>query len=84
MKHGEYYIVAILPITAPVLAETGDAGSPLPSDGIQYPFFADPNPDTLQKYYEDVANLLSATPNETFTPSIGQLDALIQSIKITP
>ncbi|MBK9925073.1 MAG: hypothetical protein IPP66_07250 [Anaerolineales bacterium] len=81
---GEYYIVAIFPITAPVLSETADAGSPLPSNGVQYPFLADPNPETLKKYYEDVANLLSATPNETFTPTIGQLDALIQSIQIIP
>jgi len=79
---GAYYIVAIFPITVPVVADTADAGSPLPSDGIQYPFFADPNPETLKKYYEDVANLLSATPNETFTPAIGQLDALIQSMQI--
>lgn len=81
---GEYYIIAILPITAPVLAETGDAGATLPAVGIQYPFFADPNLETLQKYYEDAANLLSATPNEAFTPTIGQLDALIQSMQVTP
>lgn len=81
---GEYYIVAIFPITAPVLAETADAGSPLPSGGILYPFFADPNTETLQKYYGDVANLLSATPNEAFTPSISQLDALIQSLWVAP
>ena len=81
---GEYYIVAILPITASVLAETSDAGSPLPSGGILYPFFADPNPETLQGYYGDVASLLNATSPELFTPSIGQLDALIQSMHITP
>lgn len=81
---GEYYIVAIFPITAPVLAETADAGSPLPSGGILYPFFADPNAETLQKYYGDVANLLSATPNEAFTPAIGQLDVLIQSMFVAP
>ena len=81
---GEYYIIAILPITAPVLAETGDAGAAVPAGGIQYPFFADPNPETLQKYYEDVANLLSATPHEAFTPTIGQLDALIQSMQVAP
>jgi hypothetical protein len=81
---GEYYIVAILPITAPVLAETSDAGSPLPSGGILYPFFADPNAETLQKYYDDVANLLNATSPEAFTPSISQLDALIQSMQIIP
>lgn len=81
---GEYYIVAIFPITAPVLAETADAGSPLPSDGVLYPFFADPNVDTLQKYYSDVANLLNATSQESFTPSINQLDALIQSMYVAP
>lgn len=81
---GDYYIVAIFPIMASVLAETADAASTLPAGGIEYPFFADPNPDTLQKYYEDVANLLSATPNETFNPAINQLDALIQSMQIVP
>ena len=81
---GAYYIVAIFPITAPVLAETDDAGSPLPSGGILYPFFADPNPETLQKYYDDVASLLNATSPEIFTPSIGQLDVLIQSMYVTP
>jgi len=81
---GEYYIVATLPITAPALAETGDAGANLPAGGIQYPFFADPDAETLQTYYEDVANLLSATPNEAFTPTIGQLDALIQSMQVIP
>jgi hypothetical protein len=81
---GEYYVVAILPITAPVLAETSDAGSPLPFDGVQYPFFADPNTETLQKYYGDVANLLNATRPEVFTPSVNQLDQLIQSIQIAP
>lgn len=81
---GEYYIIAIFPVTAPVLAETGDAGSPLPSGGILYPFFADPDPESLQKYYGEVASLLNATSPEIFTPSIGQLDALIQSMQITP
>ncbi|MBK9601516.1 MAG: hypothetical protein IPO36_06660 [Anaerolineales bacterium] len=32
---GEYYIVAILPITAPVLAETSDAGAVIPAGGIR-------------------------------------------------
>jgi hypothetical protein len=83
-EDGEYYIIAILPITVPVLPESADAGSPLPQGGIEYPFFADPNPETLQKYYDDVANLLNETDPEAFTPSISQLDALIQSMRIAP
>ncbi len=80
---GEYYIIAILPITAPVLAETSDAGAPLPPGGIPYPLMADPSAD-MQAYYTSVAELLNAASPEAFTPSLNQLDALIQSMRITP
>lgn len=80
---GEYYIVAILPTTAPVLAETSDAGAPLPPGGIPYPFVADPNAD-MQAYYASITDLLNATSPEAFTPSISQLDALIQSMQVAP
>jgi hypothetical protein len=80
---GEYYIIAILPITAPVLAETSDAGAPLPPGGIPYPFMADPNAD-MQAYYASITDLLNATSPEAFTPSISQLDALIQSMQVIP
>ena len=33
---GEYYIIAILPITAPVLAETSDAGAAIPTEGERF------------------------------------------------
>jgi hypothetical protein len=81
---GEFYIVAIFPIAAPVLTETGDPASALPSGGIPYPFFDDPHPEALQTYYDSVANLLNATSPDAFTPSISQLDALIQSIWVAP
>jgi hypothetical protein len=80
---GEYYIIAILPITAPVLAETSDAGAPLPPGGIPYPFMADPNAD-MHAYYASITDLLNATSPDAFTPSISQLDALIQSIRVAP
>lgn len=80
---GEYYVVAILPITVPILAETSDAGAPLPAEGIPYPFMADPNAD-MQSYYASVTDLLNSTPPEAFAPTINQLDSLIQSIRITP
>jgi hypothetical protein len=81
---GEDYIVAIFPITAPVLAETSEVGSPLPPGGILYPSLVDPDPEALQKYYDQVADLLNATSPEAFTPSISQLDALIQSMVVAP
>jgi len=80
---GEYYIIAILPITAPVLAETSDAGAPIPAGGIPYLLMADPNAD-MQTYYASITDLLNATSPDAFTPSISQLDALIQSMWVAP
>ena len=77
-----YYIVAILPITAPTLAETSDAGAPLPEGGTPYLYFADPNAD-MELYYRSVLDSLNATPSHLFTPTLDQLDLLIQSMRIT-
>lgn len=82
-RDGAYYIVAILPISVPVLADTSDAGAPLPPGGIPYPYFANPDAD-MQAYYNAVTDLLNATSPEAFTPTINQLDSLIQSMQINP
>lgn len=82
-RDGAYYIVAILPVSAPGLAETSDAGAALPPGGIPYPFYADPEAD-MQAYYGSVTSLLEAAPAAAFVPTLDQLDALIQSIRITP
>ena len=82
-RDGAYYIIAILPITAPVLAETSDAGAPLPPGGVPYPYLADPNAD-MQAYYASITDVLNATPPQAFTPTISQLDSLIQSMRINP
>jgi hypothetical protein len=81
-RDGHYYIVAILPITAPVLAETSDAGAPLPPGGVPYPYLADPSAN-MQAYYDSVIDVLNATPSESFFPTISQLDSLIQSMRIS-
>jgi hypothetical protein len=80
---GAHYIIAILPITVPVVAETSDGGAVLPAAGIPYPYFADPNAD-MQAYYSAVTALLNATSPESFSPTINQLDLLVQSMRITP
>ena len=80
---GTYYVIAILPITAPVLAETGGTAAALPPGGIVYPDITAPNVD-MQSYYTAVTDLLNATSPQAFTPSIDQLDLLIQSMRITP
>jgi len=82
-RDGAYYIIAILPITAPALAETSDAAAALPSGGIAYPDVTDPNAD-WQGYYTAVTDLLNDTSPDTFTPSINQLDLLIESMQVAP
>ncbi|MFT3891046.1 MAG: hypothetical protein QM730_05380 [Anaerolineales bacterium] len=80
---GEYYIIAILPVTAPVLAETSEAGAAIPAGGIVLPDINDPNAD-WQGYYSAVTDLLNNTSPESFTPTLSQLDALIQSMNVNP
>ncbi len=78
---GAIYIIAILPITAPVLAESSDAGAVLPQGGVAYPDMNNPNAD-WQGYYNTINELLNTRSPEEFSPTINQLDLLIQSIKI--
>jgi hypothetical protein len=80
---GDYYIVAIFPVTVPVLAETSDAGAVLPAGGVPYPYFSDPNAD-MQSYYTAITGLLNATSPQAFAPRLDQLDALVQSMRIAP
>jgi hypothetical protein len=83
-RDGAYYIVAIFPITVPVLAETSDGGATLPPGGIPYSYFAEGSNFDAKAYYTAVTDLLNSASPESFTPNINQLDALIQSMQITP
>ncbi len=76
---GKYYLIAILPITAPVLPEDEKPESSLPAGGVPIPTDIGPN----QVYYISVTENLNALAPDSFTPSLNQLDALIQSITVT-
>jgi hypothetical protein len=78
---GFYYVIAILPITIPLLAETSDRGAVLPRGGVPYPDITKPNVD-WKGYYAAVTNLLNAQSSESFAPTINRLDSLIQSVRI--
>jgi len=80
---GEYYIIAIFPITAPGLGESSDPESAVAIGGVTYPKMGDSS-DAWKAYYAAAANLLDATSPEVFTPSLSQLDALIQSMWVAP
>lgn len=78
---GQAYIIAILPISAPVLAE--DDESPNPPDGVPFPGYTDPNAD-YEEYYNSITEKLNSLPPDAFHPSLTSLDTLIGSMQITP
>ncbi len=80
---GAYYIVAIFPITAPGLGESSDLSAAIPINGVAYPGMGNPNAD-WQGYYAAVTGLLDSTPPKAFTPTLAQLDVMIESIQINP
>jgi len=78
---GEKYVVAIFPLTNPVLVESGDPNASIPPGGIPFTFGTDPD-NNLNSYYSSVSSLLNAQPSESFTPGLQTLDALIRSMYI--
>ena len=76
---GNYYIVGILPITAPILPEDEKAEASVPEGGVSIPTAVGPN----QVYYFSVTEKLNSLSPDAFTPSLEALDALIQSITVT-
>jgi hypothetical protein len=78
---GVYYLIAILPITNSLLAETSDGGAILPRGGVAYPDITKPNAN-MTSYYTAVTTLLNAQSSAAFAPTINRLDSLIQSIRI--
>jgi hypothetical protein len=78
---GQYYIIAILPITAPILAENNDGTAP--SEGVPFPGYSDPNAD-FQGYYDQVVVKLNSLSPDAFSPTITNLDNLIASIQLFP
>lgn len=77
---GKYYVIAILPVTSSILAEDEKPDSAVPADGVPLPQGGSPD----QAYYDAVTRALDAMYEDSFNPSLFQLDALIQSITVTP
>jgi len=75
---GKYLVAVLLPVILP-LKTTADNPS---ADGVAYP--ADRNSAGLVSYYKGITDLLNAAAPESFQPTITQMDALIQSISISP
>ena len=78
---GQFYIIAILPLSAPVLAESWDADAP--PEGIPFAGYSDPDAD-FQAYYDQIIAKLNTLPEDAFNPSLTKLDSLIGTLQITP
>ena len=77
-RDGRYYLIAILPITAPILPEDEKAEASIPEGGVPIPTDIGPN----DVYYFSVTEKLNSLAPDDFTPSLNMLDALIQSILV--
>jgi hypothetical protein len=75
---GSKYVIAILPVTAPVLAEDEKPDASVPEGGVPIPTAVGPN----QVYYFSVTEKLNSLAPEGYGPSLEMLDALIQSILV--
>ncbi len=78
---GQYYVVVILPVTAPGLPEDGKPGGAVPSGGVSVPDFTDMNANWIG-YYGDVRQMLQGLQPGAYKPDLAQLDALIGSLNI--
>ncbi len=82
---GKYYIVAVLPVGAAFLAGSEDPlNSSVPADGVPFLAGDSVDPAAYEAYFQAVADKLNATDPGAFTPNLSTLDALIQSITVTP
>lgn len=77
---GKYYIIAILPVSHPLLAGDEKPETTPPPGGIPFPGYD--SESALNTYYTDVVNLLNNATPESFQPALVDFDVLIQSIEI--
>jgi len=77
----KYYVIAILPVTVPGLAEDAKPDAAVPAGGVPFPDINSANPD-FPGYYGKVKQMLEGLQPGAFTPSLDQLDALIASMNI--
>jgi hypothetical protein len=77
---GKYYVLAILPITAPILPDDEKPDAVVPPGGVPIP--TDFGPDNTI-YYDYVTEKLNSLDSDSFSPSLSALDALMQSLLVT-
>jgi hypothetical protein len=74
----KYYVFAILPVTATILAENEKADAPVPEGGVPIPT----DIGVSNNYYIAVTEKLNSLSPDSFRPALGALDALIESLLV--
>ena len=77
----QYYVIAILPVSAPGLPDDGQPGGVVPPGGVPVPDFTDINANWMG-YYGDARQMLQGLEPGAYNPDLAQLDALIGSLTI--
>jgi len=80
---GQYYVSAVLPVSAPFLVADDHPTSPFPPEAVPFDWQGAGTFD-LSKYYESVAQQLNAAAAEAFIPDLDKLDAFVQSLQVSP
>jgi hypothetical protein len=75
----KYYVIAVLPVTAPILPENENPEASVPEGGVTIPTDIGLN----NIYYISVTEKLNSIAPDEYSPSLNTLDALIQSILVT-
>jgi hypothetical protein len=75
----QYYVIAILPVTAPVLPADEKAEAAVPEGGVPLPIDIGPN----DVYYISVTGKLNSLAPDAYLPSLNALDGLIESLLVT-
>ncbi|MBI5936144.1 MAG: hypothetical protein HY867_20760 [Chloroflexi bacterium] len=81
---GKYYILAILPISHPLLAYDANPETVIPEGGIPFPGYDNTDASAFDAYYDSVIALLNQQAANSFMPTLVSLDKLIESITIAP
>jgi hypothetical protein len=79
----KYYIVAIFPVTSTVLGQGDSQNNTVPEGGVPFPDYNTPSAN-YPAYFDAVTQKLNSMPADSFHPVLTQLDALIQTIQVTP
>jgi len=79
---GAYWVSAILPVHATFLPADAESADNPPADGVVFPEGAT-DAEQYNAYYQAITDKLNAATADQFTPDLTELDAMMQSLRVT-